>query len=820
MRGAETKVGLWAELKRRNVVRMALLYGVASWVVLQVADVMFGVMNLPDWSLRLVFGILLLGLPVALVFAWVFELTPEGLKRERPVAEAGGAERAMPAVPRRLDGAIVALLVLALVAFVVDRWLLPGRDSARVPEASAPTGTAPAVSPAVPAIPVPAAAVTQTLAESVAGNAPATPDPRSVAVLPFVNMSGDADNEFFSDGLTEELLNVLAQVDGLKVAARTSSFRFKNEVGDMADIARQLRVAHLLEGSVRRSGDRVRITAQLINAADGFHLWSETYDRQLTDIFAIQDDIAAEVARALRVRLLGDAMPAVPRPPTGNVEAYTAYLRGKQALRIASYESYARADAAFREALALDPGFAAAHAALAETWRLRGVWGVVPFAEAEAEMRAAVGRALELDSDQPLALALDGALKLNAYETEPSWRVRMAAAEPLLRRALELEPGQAQASELLASVLGSRGQDDEALRILLAALERDPLSARAHVRVGTFHRTRGELELAVARYRAAVELAPEDPLAASMLARTYYNQGRIGAAAVGFAVNAPLDPHDHEGLLFVVQPLLELDMTDAALPWLEAAERMAPEHTTSRLMRALWHWRRGDRAEAAALSEAALAADLPQRWGSRDYFEAMVALDEQASGRYDRTLALLLGRSPDAMESPAPDDPIDDITFSGRIFAVPVIRMRDGEAQARDRAGELLAHVERQAEGLAELQLNFFRFVLYGLQGRAEDAIALWRELDRGTYPHNAWFWDMADLAMWPTSDTPAVRAWLAEREAVRARERAWLAEPGRMPDPESVLAAMARAAEAAPARTAAPAGDPEIAPAELPGPR
>lgn len=800
-------MGLIAELKRRNVIRVALLYCVASWLVLQVADVLFGVMGVPDWSLRLVFGILLLGLLIALVFAWVFELTPEGLRRERPAAEVEAeAARAMPAVPRRLDGAIVALLALALVAFVADRWVLPGRDAAHAPTAAAPGETGRPAAPAVPEPPLPGAPGPAAIA---------TPDARSVAVLPFVNMSGDADNEYFSDGLTEELLNALAQLDGLKVAARTSSFRFKGEVGDLADIARQLRVAHLLEGSVRRSGDRVRITAQLINAADGFHLWSETYDRQLTDIFAIQDDIATEVARALRVRLLGDAVPAVPRPPTGNLEAYTAYLRGKQALRIASYEAYERADAAFREALALDPDFAAAHAALAETWRLRAFWGVVPWSEGVEEVRRGVARSLALDPEQPLGWALDGVLKFHDREAEPSHAARLAAAERSYRRALALEPGQPLASEELARLLRQRGRNDEALGVLMAALERDPLSGQAHWRIGQHYQGLGELAPAAARFQAAIELVPEDPLVASSLARVRYAQGQIGEAIVQTARMVPLDPRDHEGPLLIVQLYLELGMTDAALPWLEAAERMAPDATTTRLFRAMWHWRRGDRAEAAALSAAALDEDLPDRWNSRAKFEVMFAMHETAAGHHERSLARLLERAPTALDPVTPDEPVDTEAFASKVQALPLLRLRDGDEAARERATQLLAQLERNTAGMPSESWGWLRVTLYGLLGRSDEAMAQLRALDQGAYAIDEWFWSEADLSTWTDPDAPALRAYEAQKEAVRERERAWLAVPGRMPDPEAVLAQMARAAEGAPARMPPSASEPEL----LPGP-
>ena len=778
-------MGLIAELKRRNVIRVGLLYCVAAWLLLQVADVLFGLMGVPDWSLRLVFGLLLLGLPLALIFAWVFELTPEGLRRERPSAEVGAdAARALPEVPRRLDGAIVILLVLALAFLAADRWVFP-RDAAPPLTAASEAGPG-AAGPA----PTPS-------------EAPADADPRSVAVLPFVNMSGDPENEYFSDGLTEELLNVLAQVDGLRVAARTSSFRFKGHVGDMADIARQLKVGHLLEGSVRRAGDRVRITAQLISPADGFHLWSQTYDRQLTDIFAIQDDIATEVAHALRAQILGEAMPAVARPPTGNLEAYTAYLRGKQALRSTGYAAYERADAAFREALALDPGFAAAHAALAETWRRRAQWGIVPWTEAREHIREGVARALELDAAQPLAWTLDGVLAMD--DDAASWTTLADEAEPSFRRALELEPGQPEASDALASLLRTRGDNEEALAILLAALERDPLSSRAHILVGNHHRFLGQMEEAAARFQAAMELDPENPRPPSALAQVRAEQGRIGEAIAIHAEKMPLDPLDHEGPLQVARLYIELGMTEAALPWLEAGERMAPEATTTKMFRAMWHWRRGDRTQAAAQAAAALEAELPARWGSDSVFETMVLMHEFASGRHERVIAHVLQEYPAALDPPRPGEPIDTRASFMKAAMLPLLRLRDGDAVSRERARQLLAQLESGEQPLAPNAARYRRAMLYAELDRPADMIAELRKGDRGRYVVDNWYWTEMDLFTLRDRESAAVQAYLAEQEAVRERERAWLAVPGRMPDPEVVLAAMATAARDAPVVPAEP---------------
>ena len=281
-------MGLFDELKRRNVFRVGIAYLVLGWVVLQAADVIFPILQFPDWTISFVAVLAILGFPLALFFAWAFELTPEGLKRDH---EVDRSESIAHVTGRKLDFAIIGLLVVALGFVVWDSYLSePGE-----------------------------VVVTETPAETVE-TTPVEDAPTataSIAVLPFVNMSADKDQEYFSDGISEELLNLLARVPGLKVAGRTSSFAFRGKDTDLREIGAALNVSTLLEGSVRKSGNTLRITAQLINVADGFHLWSDSYDRELTDVFAIQDEISAAIVQALKTKLgLGSLVAAAPSEVT------------------------------------------------------------------------------------------------------------------------------------------------------------------------------------------------------------------------------------------------------------------------------------------------------------------------------------------------------------------------------------------------------------------------------------------------------------------------------------------------------------------------
>ena len=270
-------MSFFSELKRRNVFKVAAAYIIVGWLLLQVSDTLVPALHLPEWFHSGVAFLLIIGFPLAVIFAWAFEMTPDGLKREKEVDRSQSITRV---TGQKLNNALIGMLVLALGYFVIDKFVLdPRRDAELVQNNQS-----------------------EKLQEAGAdvqggeefGN-------KSIAVLPFVNMSDDGANEYFSDGLSEELLNLLAKIPDLKVAARTSSFQFKGKTGDIESIATQLKVANVLEGSVRKSGNQVRITAQLIKADDGYHLWSETYDRTLENIFAVQDEIAAAVVDALKV---------------------------------------------------------------------------------------------------------------------------------------------------------------------------------------------------------------------------------------------------------------------------------------------------------------------------------------------------------------------------------------------------------------------------------------------------------------------------------------------------------------------------------------
>jgi TolB-like protein/Tfp pilus assembly protein PilF len=497
-------MSLLRELRRRNVFRVATFYAVAGWVLLQVGDLLFGALGVPPWGLRLLLGLLLLGFPMALVFAWLYELTPEGLKREHEVERDASITAQTGA---KLNVLIATLLVVAIGLFVADRFL--HRAPARSATAVVPAGKA--AGPVTPS----------------AATGPA-PTEASIAVLPFVNMSEDKANEYFSDGLTEELLNLLANVPGLRVIARTSSFSYKGKEARIADIARELNVDHVLEGSVRKSGNRVRITTQLIRSSDSSHLWSETYDRDLTDIFAVQDEISTQVVDALKVRLLKPAAASVEVGGTESPAAYEAYLRGRHLRHQGEGENTLRQSlAAFDEAIRLDPRYARAYAGKADVLYNLASNAYLPFAVGFEQSRQAALEARRLAPDLAEAYVQLGAIQFYV-DADP------AAAIASIERAFQLNPGSNDVQLADSNLQLSIGRMDRATAAAEKAVELDPIAAAAHQNLAAILVFSGQYERAASAARHALALDQSRPAAHYWLGWSLLMQGRLDEALAEF----------------------------------------------------------------------------------------------------------------------------------------------------------------------------------------------------------------------------------------------------------------------------------------------
>jgi len=483
-------MSFFAELKRRNVVRVGIAYAVVGWVLAQIAEFAVDNFGAPDWVLKIFVVFLMLGLPLALFFAWAFEITPEGVKREKDVDRS---QSITSQTGRKLDFIIIGVLAIGVVVLLADRLML-NVETDRV-------------------------AAEYTDIEIVSSS-------QSIAVLPFVNMSDDKD--YFADGLSEELLNLLAKIPGLKVAGRTSSFAFKGRNEDFQAIGNALKVEHVLEGSVRRSGDRLRVTAQLIKVADGYHVWSETYDRDMADIFDIQDDVAGAITSELQLRLA----PTTVRP-TDNTEAYALYL---EAVAMSEYSDgdISEEIALLDRAIALDPEFARAYELKAMTYWLVGGW----------MMESSIAQNLVYESAIK-ALALDPTLvgarsfSISADPVNWSWVREIEALEV----AVEAAPNDMRALDSLAYDFIQTGYFAEALSLAHRMIDIDPLATLGYARAGEALSALGRVEEAETNWRRAIELGDaisEWVMHSGMLSRGEDEKAIAGLEAVFAAYG--LDP--------------------------------------------------------------------------------------------------------------------------------------------------------------------------------------------------------------------------------------------------------------------------------------
>jgi TolB-like protein len=474
-------ISIFEELRRRNVVRVGIAYAVVSWLLIQLAGTLEPALLLPDWVDRVVTVFLLMGFPVVLLFAWAFELTPEGLKR---TSEVDRDESITPNTGKKLEHTIIGLLVLVVVFFV-------GKEFALTPDES-----------------------NEIVATSAA--------PASIAVLPFEDFSAAKDQDYFSKGISEEILNLLAKTNALRVAARTSSFAFAGSELDIREIGNKLDVDTVLEGSIRTAGPNIRITAQLINVEDGYHLWSETYDRNYSDIFKIQDEIAASILDSLKVHLFGEEQASVHAVAerTLNLDAYNAYLIGKERLAQRTREDILAGKLKFEEVLAVDSEFAPAHVGIAHADMLLQDYRFGGEGEESPEQDAAI--TLALAPDLPEAVALQGYhhLQHNRYEE----------AEASLNRALSLNPSYALAYTWRADTASEQARYLDMLADLEKAYSLDPMSLDISAELAYAYRSFWRPKDAERVVNRMFDLHPEHPLAYDAALANLHAHGRLGEA--------------------------------------------------------------------------------------------------------------------------------------------------------------------------------------------------------------------------------------------------------------------------------------------------
>jgi TolB-like protein/Tfp pilus assembly protein PilF len=466
---------LLAELKRRRVFRALLGYAIVSFAVLQVIEPIINGLHLPEWTLSFVVVTLVVSFPVVLFLAWVFDVNPGGIERTLPLGSESDS---------RPSGFLLAALATGLVAIGVGTVAWHFVSRARVSTAA------------------------------TASRLPAAP---SVAVLPFVNMSREKDDEYFSDGITEEVINALANVEGVRVVSRTSAFAFKGKNESVRKIGEELAVATVLEGSVRREGNDLRIVAQLINASDGYHLWSKTYDRKLENVFAVEDELARSITDALRPQLLKGTTPLV-RQPTSSTEAHDLYLQGRHFWNKRTEEDLKKAIGLFQKALEVDPAYALAYSGLADCYVLLAEYSPAPAAEVLPKGMAQARKALELNAALAEPHATLGLIAMSAYD----W----AGAEREFKRAIELRSGYATAHHWYALLLASVGRLAEARAEVERARELDPASLIVNNMVGLVFYASRDYARAIDAFQRTLELDPTFASARGFLACVYVSAGR------------------------------------------------------------------------------------------------------------------------------------------------------------------------------------------------------------------------------------------------------------------------------------------------------
>jgi TolB-like protein/Tfp pilus assembly protein PilF len=509
----------FAELKRRNVYKVAVAYAVVAWLLLQALSILLPAFEAPPWVLRVFIAAIVAGFPLALIFAWAFELTPEGIKRTEEVAPDKSLTR-KTGHKLMACAAVVAVLAAGLLAFQLFR---PGSKTADRETAAA-----------------------------------ASISDKSIAVLPFENLSSDKENAYFAEGVHDEILTRLAKVAELKVISRTSTQRFSSSPDDLPQIAKQLGVLHILEGSVQKSGDSVRVNVQLINAVTGAHLWGEIYDRKLTDIFAVESDIAKAIAETLQAKLTGLEAHAIAKRPTANPEAHELYLKGRFFWNKRTGGDLLRAVEQFIAAIEKDPDYALAYAGLADSYVLLPGYAGAPSEEAMPKAKAAAVKALELDdtlaeAHTSLAMALflgeldfkrsaaeyERAIALNPnYATAHHWysNTTLSALQQWERvfaeadRAVELDP-------LSLIINADRGGNfiaarryDDAIAALHKTLQMDDRFANAHMLLGQALQFKGDLAAAIPEFTRATQLDPDDTGVLAQLGQALARAGRRSEA--------------------------------------------------------------------------------------------------------------------------------------------------------------------------------------------------------------------------------------------------------------------------------------------------
>jgi len=711
-------MGLISELKRRNVLRMAVLYVVAAWLIMQVAEVIIGLAKLPDWIGTATLGLIAVGFPIALIFSWFYELTSEGVSLEKDIEPD---ESITHVTGRRIDFIVISLLCAGLILFAYDKWWI------------------------------------------------GPPPERSIAVLPFTNMSGDPRQEYFSDGLSDTLIHVLAQVSDLKVTAKTSSFYFKGKNIDVGEIARQLKVGTILEGSVQKAGNRVRVIAQLVNAREGTHLWSKTFDRELKDIFAVQDEIAQEVVEALKVTLLDSEEERLAQRYQPTLEAYEQLILGRHEMAKRTATSLTVAEQHFKRAIELDPDYALAYVSLADTYGLQFSYGGLVIEESLQRRQPLVDKALELD---PLSgEAHTAKAYLYGHQQIKTGEEDLDGVEEEYLKAIKLNPNYYRAHLWYGNLLTDEGRFEEALAQIRLAAELNPMSPVIQTAVAGTTWDAGRAEEALVLTRSNIERTPEFPNNYTQMADFQTRLGHLGEAQRWIQEGRRRNPDDTGRWWQLCIGFMQLGDTTSAEGCTKQLNEAHPEKFHSRVTWAALHDYRGEWNVAIATLES-----LSERVPGNRAFDRWLADLTAGQGDIERARRLMANAFPEFLEDGF-ELAVDEYDLFAALVFSAILHAND-ETERRDAL--LLALEERMAtmhrtRGIAYGILDVY---VYAMRSDRDRAIAGLREaIDMGWRGGNCCYWPTIIAQDWKLANLhqdPEFIAMTDELEADIRRQRQW----------------------------------------------
>ncbi|MDH5621011.1 MAG: tetratricopeptide repeat protein [Gammaproteobacteria bacterium] len=729
-------MSLVTELQRRNVLRVGAAYLVVGWLLTEVLTTILPTLGAPDWVARAVILCFAFGFVPVVVLAWIYELTPGGIRKD-VVPDGEDARRMVPV--GKLDYLAIAGVLTGVVAAAIFAASQQAPDDAET---------------------------------AVSGISE-----KSVAVLPFVNMSKDADNEYFSDGLTETLLNMLAQIPDLKVAARTSSFAFKGKNINIREIARALQVSHVLEGSVQQAGSRVRVTAQLIRATDGYHVWSKNFDRDSDDIFGIQDEIALRVGQALSESLLGAADARLfAGAGTDDVDAYDLYLQALKQRATFSYGGLEAAEKLLKGALATDPNFLAAKTELASNYLHQLDTGLMHQDDAFAAVTATAEQVFVESPENVAARAILAYVRAVSSHSESAL---MAIPDAILEleSLLAEDPQDYEVRLLLTKLLRGTQQTEKALQVQREALELDPYNARIHFQMGALYLELGQLENARASLQSSLEIEPSQPNA--------YLQLGVVALKLGDGVDylqqclkaMEVDPRDHEIPGLIAEFLYQLGLVEEANDFSNRVLAIAPTSATAYRIEMLRAISLQDEAAGVAVARRAIENNVEDRQFA--YAGAVQYLLRTAirNGSLAQETAYLEQQAPGILDIDATAVPVkfmhaQQVAFDAWYTMLP--------------REELLRRVARIQEiaafyGMDLLKEPDARVSVMALQGNVDDAVelALSEVFVRSVLTHPNWRERFSQAQYKEFVARPrvqsALQSWEAEENAVRERVKNYL---------------------------------------------